>query len=196
MLMPSPPPPTPPHSMLILSTITSNNNTTQMYTVGIEDEVNYAHTGEDEESEEEEEEEEDESINFAEVTEVRFDGEVGPMGDRRSCKIRCVKGKWVGPLCATNEEGKNLCSFLSSVFVWHPSAFHLHHFRNKTERMRKRVIEIERWRKYKKTWIDSSQHIHSVCYTYINISEWCFTILLSLSLTFSPPSAFLLRFNI
>lgn len=64
----------------------------------------------DEESEESSEEESDESINFAEVTEVRFDTEVGPMGDRRrTCKIRCVKGKWVGPLCATNEEGKKSC---------------------------------------------------------------------------------------
>lgn len=60
------------------------------------------------ESEEEEESEEDESIHFDEVTEVRFPGEVGPMGDRRLCKIRCVKGKWVGPLCATNEEGMKM----------------------------------------------------------------------------------------
>lgn len=64
---------------------------------------------EHEESEEEEEhEDEDEEVHFDEVLEVRFPGEVGPLGDRRLCKIRCVKGKWVGPLCATNEEG-NLC---------------------------------------------------------------------------------------
>lgn len=57
-----------------------------------------------------EEEEEDEEVDilqqFTEVSEIRFPGEIGPMGDRRLCKIRCVKGKWVGPLCATNEEGK------------------------------------------------------------------------------------------
>lgn len=63
---------------------------------------------EHEESEEEEEEEEDEEVHFDEVSEVRFPGEVGPLGDRRLCKIRCVKGKWIGPLCAANEEG-NLC---------------------------------------------------------------------------------------
>lgn len=60
------------------------------------------------ESEEEEEEEEEVDIQqqFTEVSEIRFPGEIGPLGDRRLCKIRCVKGKWVGPLCATNEEGK------------------------------------------------------------------------------------------
>lgn len=61
-----------------------------------------------EEDGEEEEEIIDEEVHFDEVTEIRFPGEVGPLGDRRLCKIRCVKGKWVGPLCATNEEG-NLC---------------------------------------------------------------------------------------
>lgn len=61
---------------------------------------------ESESGEEEEEEESAEHEHFGEVTEVRFPGEVGPLGDRRLCKIRCVKGKWVGPLCATNEEGK------------------------------------------------------------------------------------------
>ncbi|XP_037948963.1 locomotion-related protein Hikaru genki isoform X2 [Teleopsis dalmanni] len=55
-----------------------------------------------------EEEEEDEEVDieqqFTEVSEIRFPGEIGPLGDRRLCKIRCIKGKWVGPLCATNEE--------------------------------------------------------------------------------------------
>lgn len=60
---------------------------------------------ESESGEDEEEEESAEHEHFGEVTEVRFPGEVGPLGDRRLCKIRCVKGKWVGPLCATNEEG-------------------------------------------------------------------------------------------
>lgn len=55
--------------------------------------------------EDEEEEESAEHEHFGEVTEVRFPGEVGPLGDRRLCKIRCVKGKWVGPLCATHEDG-------------------------------------------------------------------------------------------
>lgn len=65
------------------------------------------HTEDPEFDEEEEEEEEIDILQqFTEVSEIRFPGEIGPMGDRRLCKIRCVKGKWVGPLCATNEEGK------------------------------------------------------------------------------------------
>lgn len=77
-----------------------------MNLAGYDEEGAYVpHSLDEEESDEEEEEEEDESIHFDEVTEVRFPGEVGPLGDRRLCKIRCVKEKWVGPLCATNEEG-------------------------------------------------------------------------------------------
>lgn len=58
------------------------------------------------ESEEIEEEEEEEDLDpFHEISEIRFPGEVGPLGDRRLCKIRCIKGKWVGPLC-TNDEGE------------------------------------------------------------------------------------------
>lgn len=81
---------------------------------GYDEEGQYIpHSPDESESESGEEEEEEESAeheHFGEVTEVRFPGEVGPLGDRRLCKIRCVKGKWVGPLCATNEEGKNVSS--------------------------------------------------------------------------------------
>lgn len=73
-------------------------------------------SGEDDELEESEEHE-----HFGEVTEVRFPGEVGPLGDRRLCKIRCVRGKWVGPLCATNEEG-NCCSTVENSR--HPQSTH------------------------------------------------------------------------
>ncbi|TMW44682.1 hypothetical protein DOY81_010236 [Sarcophaga bullata] len=63
------------------------------------------HTDEgDSEEEDEEEDEIDIQQQFTEVSEIRFPGEIGPLGDRRLCKIRCIKGKWVGPLCATNEE--------------------------------------------------------------------------------------------
>ncbi|XP_037044885.1 locomotion-related protein Hikaru genki isoform X2 [Bradysia coprophila] len=59
----------------------------------------------DEESESEEEEEEsEENDRFDEVTEVRFPSEIGPVGERKTCKIRCIKGKWVGPLCAIHDE--------------------------------------------------------------------------------------------
>lgn len=58
-----------------------------------------------EEEEEEEEIEEEDLDPFHEISEIRFPGEVGPLGDRRLCKIRCIKGKWVGPLC-THDEGE------------------------------------------------------------------------------------------
>lgn len=75
--------------------------------VGVDEDGQFVPHSPDEEgeSEESDEDESSEPVNFSEVTEVRFPGEVGPLGDRRLCKIRCVKGKWVGPLCATNDEG-------------------------------------------------------------------------------------------
>ncbi|XP_011190798.2 locomotion-related protein Hikaru genki isoform X1 [Zeugodacus cucurbitae] len=89
----------------------SSSKTTSRKDKGIYDEEGgYAPVHPDETDEEEEEEEEEEidiQQQFTEVSEIRFPGEIGPLGDRRLCKIRCVKGKWVGPLCATNEEDDN-----------------------------------------------------------------------------------------
>ncbi|XP_053666497.1 locomotion-related protein Hikaru genki-like [Anopheles marshallii] len=56
-----------------------------------------------EEKESEEVEESPELHQFREVSEVRFPGEVGPLGGHRLCKIQCIRGHWVGPLCAMNE---------------------------------------------------------------------------------------------
>ncbi|XP_039490976.1 locomotion-related protein Hikaru genki isoform X1 [Drosophila santomea] len=88
----------------------SSSKTTSRKDKGIYDEeAGYTPFHPDEEFDEEEEEDEEVDIlqQFTEVSEIRFPGEIGPMGDRRLCKIRCVKGKWVGPLCATNEEDDN-----------------------------------------------------------------------------------------
>ncbi|BFG06298.1 locomotion-related protein Hikaru genki [Drosophila madeirensis] len=88
----------------------SSSKTTSRKDKGIYDEeAGYSPVHPDEEFDEDEEEEEEVDIlqQFTEVSEIRFPGEIGPMGDRRLCKIRCVKGKWVGPLCATNEEDDN-----------------------------------------------------------------------------------------
>ncbi|KAL7735214.1 hypothetical protein ACLKA6_016128 [Drosophila palustris] len=89
----------------------SSSKTTSRKDKGIYDEeTGYppVHTDDSEFDEDEEEEEEIDILQqFTEVSEIRFPGEIGPMGDRRLCKIRCVKGKWVGPLCATNEEDDN-----------------------------------------------------------------------------------------
>lgn len=57
----------------------------------------------DREESSEEIEESPELHQFREVSEVRFQGEVGPLGGHRLCKIQCVKGHWVGPVCAMNE---------------------------------------------------------------------------------------------
>ncbi|XP_055686995.1 locomotion-related protein Hikaru genki [Lutzomyia longipalpis] len=54
------------------------------------------------EEESEEDAEEKEINQFRIVSEIRFPSEIGPLGDRRLCKIKCVKGKWVGPLCAAS----------------------------------------------------------------------------------------------
>ncbi|ALC42042.1 hig [Drosophila busckii] len=88
----------------------SSSKTTSRKDKGIYDEeTGYSpvHTEDEFDEDEEEEEEIDLLQQFTEVSEIRFPGEIGPMGDRRLCKIRCVKGKWVGPLCATNEEDDN-----------------------------------------------------------------------------------------
>ncbi|XP_060654814.1 locomotion-related protein Hikaru genki isoform X2 [Drosophila nasuta] len=89
----------------------SSSKTTSRKDKGIYDEeTGYSpvHTEDSEDDEEDDEEEEIDILQqFTEVSEIRFPGEIGPMGDRRLCKIRCVKGKWVGPLCATNEEDDN-----------------------------------------------------------------------------------------
>uniref|UniRef100_A0A8D8ALX3 Locomotion-related protein Hikaru genki n=1 Tax=Culex pipiens TaxID=7175 RepID=A0A8D8ALX3_CULPI len=57
----------------------------------------------DREESSEEIEESPELHQFREVSEVRFQGEVGPLGGHRLCKIQCVGGHWVGPVCAMNE---------------------------------------------------------------------------------------------
>jgi hypothetical protein len=38
------------------------------------------------------------------VTEVKFSGQIGPLGEKRLCKIKCIGGNWFGPLCQ-NQEG-------------------------------------------------------------------------------------------
>ncbi|KAH8291338.1 hypothetical protein KR054_010807 [Drosophila jambulina] len=89
----------------------SSSKTTSRKDKGIYDEDSGYTPVHPDDAEFDEEEDEDEEVDilqqFTEVSEIRFPGEIGPMGDRRLCKIRCVKGKWVGPLCATNEEDDN-----------------------------------------------------------------------------------------
>ncbi|XP_023228784.1 locomotion-related protein Hikaru genki-like isoform X1 [Centruroides sculpturatus] len=43
--------------------------------------------------------------DFASVQEVQFLGVIGPLEQKRICKIKCLNGVWVGPLCTIDEEG-------------------------------------------------------------------------------------------
>lgn len=38
------------------------------------------------------------------VREVKFSGAIGPLGERRLCKIKCIGGQWVGPLCVNEDD--------------------------------------------------------------------------------------------
>ena len=41
---------------------------------------------------------------FKDIHDVEFEVKTGPFpGDRRRCKLSCVAGQWVGPLCRKNE---------------------------------------------------------------------------------------------
>ncbi|XP_072397120.1 locomotion-related protein Hikaru genki [Diabrotica undecimpunctata] len=38
--------------------------------------------------------------DYSHIREVKFSGSIGPLGEQRLCKIKCIAGQWVGPLCA------------------------------------------------------------------------------------------------
>ncbi|KAJ8916885.1 hypothetical protein NQ315_013353 [Exocentrus adspersus] len=37
------------------------------------------------------------------IREVKFLGEIGPLGEQRLCKIKCIAGQWTGPLCSNRQ---------------------------------------------------------------------------------------------
>lgn len=37
--------------------------------------------------------------DYKHVREVKFFGSIGPLNEKRLCKIKCIEGQWVGPLC-------------------------------------------------------------------------------------------------
>lgn len=43
---------------------------------------------------------------YSNVKEVKFYGSIGPLGERRLCKIKCIDGQWVGPLCIDEQGNK------------------------------------------------------------------------------------------
>ncbi|KAJ8877806.1 hypothetical protein PR048_022263 [Dryococelus australis] len=66
--------------------------------------------------------------DYSQVTEVKFVGQVGPLDEKRLCKIKCIGGEWVGPLCQSQEvRGENNSTRLDASIVeeFHPFACHL-----------------------------------------------------------------------
>ncbi|CAG2115586.1 unnamed protein product, partial [Medioppia subpectinata] len=49
--------------------------------------------------------------NFATIEEIQFVGVIGTMEQKRVCKIKCLNGVWVGPLCAL-EKGDQFAPML------------------------------------------------------------------------------------
>lgn len=43
---------------------------------------------------------------YTDIREVKFFGEIGPLGEQRLCKIKCIAGQWVGPLCSDQQGNK------------------------------------------------------------------------------------------
>ncbi|XP_045463951.1 locomotion-related protein Hikaru genki [Harmonia axyridis] len=41
---------------------------------------------------------------YTHIREVKFSGSIGPLGERRLCKIKCIGGQWVGPLCVDQHD--------------------------------------------------------------------------------------------
>ncbi|CAH2011908.1 unnamed protein product [Acanthoscelides obtectus] len=41
--------------------------------------------------------------DYVQVKEVKFSGSIGPLGEQRLCKIKCIAGQWVGPLCVDQQ---------------------------------------------------------------------------------------------
>ncbi|VVC96125.1 unnamed protein product [Leptidea sinapis] len=44
--------------------------------------------------------------NFAKVKEIKFPISYGPVTEKYICKLKCVDGYWVGPLCSSSTDGR------------------------------------------------------------------------------------------
>ncbi|CAF4748505.1 unnamed protein product [Pieris macdunnoughi] len=44
--------------------------------------------------------------NFAKVKEIKFPISFGPLPEKYICKLKCVDGYWVGPLCSSSPDGR------------------------------------------------------------------------------------------
>lgn len=55
--------------------------------------------------------------DFATVQEVQFMGIIGPQEQKRICKIKCLNGVWIGPLCTIDENGNRFQPILKRCTV-------------------------------------------------------------------------------
>ena len=61
---------------------------------------------------------------FKDIHDVEFEVKTGPFpGDRRRCKLSCVDGQWVGPLCRTHEGTKTKELHSRQIFCYDYSLF-------------------------------------------------------------------------
>ncbi|KAG7313024.1 hypothetical protein JYU34_000105 [Plutella xylostella] len=44
--------------------------------------------------------------DFSKISEVKFPSLIGPLNEKLICKIKCIDGNWVGPLCSNTEDGR------------------------------------------------------------------------------------------
>merc|ERR1711953_1141694 len=58
---------------------------------------------------------------FKDIHDVEFEVRTGPFpGDSQRCKLSCVKGQWVGPLCRTDEDAEYKALLKSCELHFHP----------------------------------------------------------------------------
>lgn len=52
---------------------------------------------------------------YMHIKEVKFSGSIGPLGEKRLCKIKCIGGQWVGPLCLDQQGFKFSINYFRKV---------------------------------------------------------------------------------
>ncbi|KAJ8975746.1 hypothetical protein NQ317_015368 [Molorchus minor] len=69
---------------------------------------------------------------YSHIREVKFSGSIGPLGEKRLCKIKCIAGQWVGPLCADQQDNGRFQPLFRNCKLEHINPHLLVTFRNVT----------------------------------------------------------------
>lgn len=69
---------------------------------------------------------------YKHVREVKFLGSIGPLGEQRMCKIKCIGGQWVGPLCVNQQDNGRFHPLFRSCKLEYINSHLLVTFRNVT----------------------------------------------------------------